>query len=91
MKFIGNTQVVGCVQFSGEHHVNHATRSLRKTLDAVAANNEATALEVMRAVEQVQDDLLRQKLLKAVHHLNLDAAELRALREEIASPLTRRA
>ena len=45
----------------------------------------------MRAVEQVQDDLLRQKLLKAIHHLNQDAAELRALREEIASPMTRRA
>lgn len=71
--------------------MNHATRSLRKTLDAVASNNEATALEVMRAVEQVQDDLLRQKLLKSIHHLNQDAAELRALREEVASPLSRRA
>ncbi|MBB4867924.1 hypothetical protein HNP46_006843 [Pseudomonas nitritireducens] len=71
--------------------MHHATRSLRKTLDAVAANNEATALEVMRAVEQVQDDLLRQKLLKSIYHLNQDAADLRALREEIASPLTRRA
>ncbi|MEP9318550.1 hypothetical protein ABKS89_15540 [Pseudomonas sp. LABIM340] len=71
--------------------MHHATRSLRKTLDAVAANNEATALEVMRAVEQVQDDLLRQKLLKSIHHLNQDAADLRALREDIVSPLTRRA
>ncbi len=71
--------------------MNHATRSLRKTLDAVASNNEATALEVMRAVEQVQDDLLRQRLLKAIHHLNQDAAELRALREEVASPHSRRA
>jgi hypothetical protein len=71
--------------------VHHATRSLRKTLDAVAANNEATALEVMRAVEQVQDDLLRQKLLKSIYHLNQDAADLRALREEVASPMTRRA
>ena len=71
--------------------MHHATRSLRKTLDAVATNNEATALEVMRAVEQVQDDLLRQKLLKSIHQLNQDAADLRALREDIASPLTRRA
>ena len=71
--------------------MHHATRSLRKTLDAVAANNEATALEVMRAVEQVQDDLLRQKLLKSIHHLNQDAADLRALREDVASPLSRRA
>nr|WP_279577175.1 hypothetical protein [Pseudomonas sp. LA21] len=64
---------------------------MRKTLDAVAANNEATALEVMRAVDQVQDDLLRQKLLKSIHHLNQDAAELRALREEINAPQSRRA
>ncbi|MCJ1883690.1 hypothetical protein LNN38_02405 [Pseudomonas sp. LA21] len=71
--------------------MHHATRSLRKTLDAVAANNEATALEVMRAVDQVQDDLLRQKLLKSIHHLNQDAAELRALREEINAPQSRRA
>lgn len=71
--------------------MHHATRNLRKTLDAVASNNEATALEVMRAVEQVQDDLLRQKLLKAIHHLNQDAAELRALREDVSSPQTRRA
>ncbi|MFR0691053.1 hypothetical protein ACLUTX_16765 [Enterobacterales bacterium AE_CKDN230030158-1A_HGKHYDSX7] len=71
--------------------MHHATRSLRKTLDAVAANNEATALEVMRAVEQVQDDLLRQKLLKSIHQLNQDAADLRALREDVASPLSRRA
>lgn len=71
--------------------MHHATRSLRKTLDAVATNNEATALEVMRAVDQVQDDLLRQKLLKAIHHLNQDAAELRALREEVSAPATRRA
>lgn len=71
--------------------MNHATRSLRKTLDAVATNNEATALEVMRAVDQVKDDLLRQKLLNAIHYLNQDAAELRALREEISTPMTRRA
>lgn len=71
--------------------MNHATRSLRKTLDAVATNNEATALEVMRAVDQVKDDLLRQKLLNAIHHLNQDAADLRVLREEISAPMTRRA
>ncbi|MFV3306197.1 hypothetical protein ACNFBT_13030 [Pseudomonas sp. NY15181] len=71
--------------------MHHATRSLRKTLDAVASNNEATALEIMRAVDQVQDDLLRQKLLKAIHHLNQDATDLRALREEINAPLSRRA
>lgn len=71
--------------------MHHATRSLRKILDSVASNNEATALEVMRAVDQVQDDLLRQKLLHAIHHLNQDAADLRALREEVNTPLSRHA
>ncbi|WP_370600133.1 hypothetical protein [Pseudomonas nitroreducens] len=71
--------------------MHHSTRSLRKTLDSVAANNEATALEIMRAVDQVQDDLLRQKLLKAIHQLNQDATDLRALREEINVPQSRRA
>nr|WP_178132327.1 MULTISPECIES: hypothetical protein [Pseudomonas] len=52
-------------------------------MDSVASNNEATAIEVMRAVEQVPDELLRQRLLKAIHHLNQDAAELRALRDEV--------
>jgi hypothetical protein len=63
--------------------VQRAARNIRKVLDSVASNNEATAIEVMRAVEQVPDELLRQRLLKAIHHLNQDAAELRALRDEV--------
>ncbi|AMO76211.1 hypothetical protein SAMN05216577_108145 [Pseudomonas citronellolis] len=63
--------------------MQRAARNIRKVLDSVASNNEATAIEVMRAVEQVPDELLRQRLLKAIHHLNQDAAELRALRDEV--------
>jgi len=69
--------------------VQRAARNIRKVLDSVASNNEATAIEVMRAVEQVSDELLRQRLLKAIHHLNQDAAELRALRDEVAGAAIR--
>lgn len=64
-------------------------RNIRKLLDAVASHNESTALEVMRAAEQVRDDLLRQRLLNAIHHLHQDAAELRALRDEVAAAAIR--
>lgn len=69
--------------------MQRAARNIRKVLDSVASNNEATAIEVMRAVEQVSDELLRQRLLKAIHHLNQDAAELRALRDEIVGAAIR--
>lgn len=69
--------------------MQRAARNIRKVLDSVAGNNEATAIEVMRAVEQVSDELLRQRLLKAIHHLNQDAAELRALRDEVAGAAIR--
>lgn len=69
--------------------MQRAARNIRKVLDSVASNNEATAIEVMRAVEQVSDELLRQRLLKAIHHLNQDAAELRALRDEVAGAAIR--
>jgi len=69
--------------------VQRATRNIRKVLDSVASNNEATAIEVMRAVEQVPDELLRQRLLKAIHQLNQDAAELRALRDDVSGAAIR--
>ncbi|MBO3276623.1 hypothetical protein [Pseudomonas schmalbachii] len=59
------------------------TRNLRKTLDSVAASNEAAAIEAMRAVDQLKDELLRQRLLKAIHELNQGAAELRMVRDEL--------
>ncbi|MDF3936194.1 hypothetical protein [Pseudomonas citronellolis] len=69
--------------------MQRATRNIRKVLDSVASNNEATAIEVMRAVEQVPDELLRQRLLKAIHQLNQDAAELRALRDDVSGAAIR--
>lgn len=41
--------------------MNRPSRSMRKLLDAVATNNEAAALDVMRAAEQLQDEVLRQR------------------------------
>lgn len=43
--------------------MNRSARNLRKTLDAAAANNEAAALDVMRAIDQLGDEVLRQRLL----------------------------
>lgn len=36
---------------------------MRKLLDSVATNNEVAALDMMRAAEQLQDEVLRQRLL----------------------------
>lgn len=71
--------------------MNHPARNARKTLCAVAENNEAAALEVMRAIDQIGDQLLRQRLLNVVHHLNQDAEELRGIRDGIQLPVIRRA
>lgn len=59
--------------------MSRSVRSFRKTLDSVAANNESAAIEVMRVVDQVSDQLLRQKLLNVVHQLNRDADDLRVI------------
>jgi hypothetical protein len=56
---------------------------LRKLLDSVASNNEAAALDVMRASEQLKDEVLRQRLLNLIHRLNQDAIDLRMARDEI--------
>jgi len=58
-------------------------RSFRKTLDSVAANNESAAIEVMRVVDQVSDQLLRQRLLNVVHQLNRDADDQRVIRDNV--------
>lgn len=60
-----------------------ATRTLRKILGSVAENNESAAFELMRAVEQVSDELLRQRLLNTIHRLNQDADELRQARDAV--------
>ncbi|AWY38942.1 hypothetical protein [Pseudomonas putida] len=63
--------------------MNRPSRSLRKLLDSVASNNEAAALDVMRASEQLKDEVLRQRLLNLIHRLNQDAIDLRMARDEI--------
>jgi len=56
---------------------------MRKLLDSVATNNEIAALDVMRATEQIKDELLRQRLLNLIHRLNQDANDLRLARDDI--------
>ncbi|MGH8386287.1 MAG: hypothetical protein ACRESJ_12445 [Pseudomonas sp.] len=63
--------------------MNRPSRSVRKLLDSVASNNEAAALDVMRATEQLKDEVLRQRLLNLIHRLNQDATDLRIARDEI--------
>ena len=63
--------------------MNRPSRSMRKLLDSVATNNEVAALDVMRAAEQLQDEVLRQRLLNTIHQLNQDANDLRMARDDI--------
>jgi hypothetical protein len=56
---------------------------MRKLLDSVASNNEVAALDVMRAAEQLKDEVLRQRLFNLIHRLNQDANELRMARDDI--------
>jgi hypothetical protein len=58
---------------------------MRKLLDAVATHNEVAALEVMRAAEQLQDEVLRQRLFNLIHQLNQDATDLRMARDDVQS------
>ncbi|EFQ63018.1 hypothetical protein BFW88_13715 [Pseudomonas fluorescens] len=63
--------------------MTRATRNLRKTLDCVAENNETAAFDLMRAVEKLSDEVLRQRLLNTIHRLNQDAHELREARDSV--------
>ncbi|NBA94786.1 hypothetical protein [Pseudomonas sp. R5(2019)] len=63
--------------------MNRPLRNMRKLLDCIAANNEDAALNVMRATEQLEDEVLRQRLLNVVHRLNQDADDLRMARDDI--------
>jgi hypothetical protein len=64
-----------------------SARSIRKTLDTAAENNETAALVVMRAAEQLEvHDVLRQQLLNVIHRLHQDADELREIRDDILEP-----
>jgi len=71
--------------------VSQSVRSFRKTLDSVAADNESAAIEMMRAVDQVGDQVLRQRLLNVVHRLNRDAEKLRAIRDDMPGNVQLRA
>ena len=71
--------------------VSRPTRDICKTLDQVASNNEAAAIAVMRAAERIGDEMLRQQLLKVIHQMNLDAAQLRDARDAIAGQALKRA
>nr|WP_207201089.1 MULTISPECIES: hypothetical protein [Pseudomonas] len=73
----------------GRTRVTRATRNLRKTLDAVADNNETAAFDLMRAVEKLGDEVLRQRLLNTIHRLNQDAHELREARDSVEQVLVR--
>nr|WP_251701856.1 hypothetical protein [Pseudomonas boanensis] len=53
-------------------------------MDAVAINNEAAAIAVMRAADRIGDELLRQQLFNVVRRMNQDAAELRVAREKVS-------
>ncbi|MGF6281600.1 chromosome condensin MukBEF MukE localization factor [Pseudomonas sp. BT76 TE3572] len=63
--------------------MNRPLRSMRKLLDSVANNNEVAALDMMRAAEQLKDEVLRQRLLNMIHRLNQDAIDLRMARDDI--------
>ena len=69
--------------------MSRAVRNMRKVLDAVARHNEAAALDVMRAAELIKDELLRQRLLNAIHQLNQDADDLRLARDELHGQASR--
>lgn len=71
--------------------MSRSVRSFRKTLDSVADNNESAAIDVMRAVDQVGDQVLRQRLLNVVDRLNRDADKLRAIRDGMLGEVQLRA
>lgn len=65
--------------------MNRPSRNMRKLLDSVATRNEVAALEVMRAAEQLKDEVLRQRLFNLIHLLNQDASDLRMARDDVQS------
>lgn len=71
--------------------MSRTIRHICKTLDQVAGNNEAAAIAVMRAAERIGDEVLKQQLFNVIHRINLDAAQLRSAREEIAGQALKRA
>ncbi|CRM49551.1 hypothetical protein SAMN04490181_1501 [Pseudomonas brenneri] len=83
IKLKHNCPKVPAIGDKGSNGVTRATRNLRKTLDSVADNNETAAFDLMRAVEKLSDEVLRQRLLNTIHRLNQDAHELREARDAV--------
>ena len=83
IKMKHNCPKVPAIGDKGSNGVTRATRNLRKTLDSVADNNETAAFDLMRAVEKLSDEVLRQRLLNTIHRLNQDAHELREARDAV--------
>jgi hypothetical protein len=83
IKMKHNCPKVPAIGDKGSNCVTRATRNLRKTLDSVADNNETAAFDLMRAVEKLSDEVLRQRLLNTIHRLNQDAHELREARDAV--------
>ena len=83
IKMKHNCPKVPAIDEKGSNRVTRATRNLRKTLDSVADNNETAAFDLMRAVEKLSDEVLRQRLLNTIHRLNQDAHELREARDAV--------
>ena len=71
--------------------MSRTVRTICKTLDLVADNNQTAAIAVMRAAERTGDEVLKQQLLNVIHRLNLDATLLHAARHEVASEGLKRA
>ena len=71
--------------------MSRTLRTICKTLDHVAANNQAAAIAVMRAAEIIDDQLLKQQLQNVIHRLNLDATLLQSARNDVASDSFKRA
>lgn len=83
IKMKHNCPKVPAIGDKGSNGVTRATRNLRKTLDSVADNNETAAFDLMRAVEKLSDEVLRQRLLNTIHRLNQDAHELREAQDAV--------
>lgn len=67
----------------GTPAVTRTIKNFRKTLDAVAMNNEAAAIAVMRAADRIGDESLKQQLFNVIQRMNQDAAELQVVREHV--------
>lgn len=71
--------------------MSRTTRHICRTLDQVASNSEDATIAIMRAAENLTDQVLKQQLFNIIHQMNVDANQLRFTREEIAGHSQKRA